>query len=115
VVKTPLSPPPSTAATVNDATINALGSIPLPLPSMMTTIAAVNDHHHRCHTVNDDDCQKSAVIFCHQGQQWRSLLTEAVVDAAATMVVFVHGSCCLRWQQWDGGTMTQWHLWQWCL
>jgi hypothetical protein len=41
----PSSLPPSTAATIDDAAIGAciVGSIPPPLPSMMTAIAAVND------------------------------------------------------------------------
>jgi hypothetical protein len=35
--------------------------------------------------------------------------------AATAMVVFVDGSRCQQRQQWDGGTMTQWHLQWWCL
>ncbi len=30
--------------------------------------------------VNDDDCQKPAVIVCRQWQQWQSLLMEAAID-----------------------------------
>jgi hypothetical protein len=49
--------PPSTAATVDDAAICAVGStLPLP-PSTTNAIAAVNDRHCRCHTVNNNDRQ----------------------------------------------------------
>jgi hypothetical protein len=66
VVKTPLLQLPSTAtATVNNATIGAISSIPPPPPSTMTAIAAVDNRHCRCHTVNDDNCQKPVVDVCH--------------------------------------------------
>jgi hypothetical protein len=79
-VKTPSSPLPSTAATVNNAAIGAVGSIhPLP-PSTMTAVVAINDRHCCYHTVNNDDGQKPAVIVCRQWRQWQSLSTEAAVD-----------------------------------
>ncbi len=65
LVKTPLSPPPSTAATVNNAAIGTVGSIP-PLPPLTTAaIAAIDDRHRRCHIVNNNNGQKPAVIVCH--------------------------------------------------
>jgi hypothetical protein len=67
VVKTPPSLPPSTAATVDNAAIGAVGSIPPPLLLTMTDIATVDDCHCRCHTVNDDDHQKPAVMFVING------------------------------------------------
>jgi hypothetical protein len=76
----PLLPLPSTGATVNNAAIGAVGSIPLPPPSTTTTIAAINDHHRRCHTVDDNDRQKPAAIVRCQQWQWRPSSTEAVVD-----------------------------------
>jgi hypothetical protein len=66
VVKTPLLPLPSTATSIDDATIGTAGSIPLLLPSMTTAIAAVYDHHCRCHTV-DDDNRPLFVIDCGNG------------------------------------------------
>ncbi len=64
VVKIPLLPPLSAAATVNNTTISTIGSIPPLLPSMMTAIAAVDYRHRRCHTVVDNnDRQKPAVII----------------------------------------------------
>jgi hypothetical protein len=80
VVKTPSLPPPSTAATVDNATIGAIKSIPSLPPSTTTTIAAIDGHHCRCHTVNDNDRQKQAVIVCHRRRQRRSSLTEAAAD-----------------------------------
>jgi hypothetical protein len=80
LVKTPLLLPPSTNATVDDAAIGTIGSIP-PLPlSTATAIAAVDNRHCRCHTVNDDDRQMPAVVDCCQQRQWRSLLMEATVN-----------------------------------
>jgi hypothetical protein len=35
--------------------------------------------------------------------------------AATVMVVFINGGRCLQRRQWDEGTMTQWHPWQWHL
>ncbi len=64
VVNMPLLPPPSTAATIDNAIIGAVGSIPLPLLSTTTAIPAINTRHCRCHTVNDDDHQKPAVVVC---------------------------------------------------
>jgi hypothetical protein len=61
----PLLPPPSTAATVDNAAISTVSSIP-PLPPLTTTaIATVNNRHCHCHTVNNKDHQKPAVIVCH--------------------------------------------------
>jgi hypothetical protein len=76
----PLLLPPSTAATVEDAPIGAVSSIPPLLPSTMTAIVAINDYHCRCHAVNNDNHQKPAVIVC--GRQWqrRSSSTEAAAD-----------------------------------
>jgi hypothetical protein len=93
VEKTPSSLLPSTAASVDNTAIGAIGSIPLPLPSTTTAIAAVNDRHCCCHTVNNDNPQKPVVVVCHQRRQLRSLLTEVVVD----------GGCR------DGG-LCQWRL-----
>jgi hypothetical protein len=45
-----------------------------------TTIAAINDCHCRCHTVDNDNCQKPEVIVCCRRRQWRSLSTEAAVN-----------------------------------
>ncbi len=60
----PLSPLPSTAAKVDNAAIGAADSIP-PLPlSTTTAIAAINNCHHHCHTVNKDNHQKPAVVVC---------------------------------------------------
>ncbi len=78
----PSLPPPSTNATVNNATIGAVSSIPLPPPSTMTAIAAIDDCHCCCYTVNNDNPQKPTVIDCRQRQQWWSLLTEVVVDGS---------------------------------
>ncbi len=39
----PSLPPPSTAATIGNAAIGTIGSIPLQPPSTMTAIAAVDD------------------------------------------------------------------------
>jgi hypothetical protein len=80
VVKTPLLLPPSTATTVNNATIGAVESIPLLPPSTTTAIAAVEDHHCCCHTVDNNNPQKPAVVVCHQWQQSRPLSMEAAVD-----------------------------------
>jgi hypothetical protein len=63
-VKTPSLQPPSTAAKVNDAAIGNVGSIPPPLLSTTTAITAVDDRHRRCHTVDNDDRQKPAVVVC---------------------------------------------------
>jgi hypothetical protein len=72
-------PPPSTAATVDDAAIKAVGSIPLLPLSTTTTIATVEDHHCLCHTVNDNDHQKPAVVVHHcQRQRWSSSMEAAV-------------------------------------
>jgi hypothetical protein len=74
VVKTPLLPPPSIAATADDAGIGAVCLIPLLPPLTTTAITAIDNRHHYCHTVNNDNHQKPAVIVCHQQQQWRSLV-----------------------------------------
>jgi hypothetical protein len=52
-------------ATVNNATIGVIGSIPPPLPSMTTAIATVDECHCCCYTVNDDDHQMPVVTVCH--------------------------------------------------
>jgi hypothetical protein len=75
--------PPSTAATINDTAIGAIGSIPPPPPLTMTAIAAINDHHCRCHTVDNNNWQKPAVIVNHWWQQWGSLSTKAAVDGGS--------------------------------
>ncbi len=82
VGKMPSSLPPSTAATINDATIGAVSSIPPPLPLMTTAIATIDGCHCRCHTVISNDRQKPAVVVCCQRWQWRSLLMEAAVDGS---------------------------------
>jgi hypothetical protein len=116
VVKTPLLLPPSTTATVDNAAIGAVSSIPLSPPSTTTAIIAVNDHHCRCYTVNDNDRQKPMVVVSCQRQQRQSLLTEAAVDGN-------HGKSGLQRRQllsmeavvgWSG-MMTQWHRQQWHL
>jgi hypothetical protein len=53
---------------------------PPPLLWMTNAITTVIDRHHRYHTVNDNNRQEPTVIVCCQGQQWRSLLTEAAVN-----------------------------------
>jgi hypothetical protein len=105
----PLLPPASTDATIDNAAISAIGSIPSPLPSTTTAIATINDRHCRCHTVNDDNCQKPENIVCHQRQLWQSLLTKTAVNGGRG-----NGGLEHRWQ-WDGGTMMQWHPRQWHL
>jgi hypothetical protein len=93
VVKTPSSLLPSTAATpINNTTISAIGSIPLPLLSTMTAIAAIDDLYCQCHTVNNKECQKPAVFVCHQWRQWQSLLMEAAVDGSHG-----DGDLCRQW------------------
>jgi hypothetical protein len=64
----PLLLPPSTATTVDDAAIGAVGSITPPPPLATTAIATIEDCHRRCHTVNNDDRQKPAVVV---HRQWR--------------------------------------------
>ncbi len=56
-------------ANVNDAAIGAVSSITPSLLSTMTSIAATNDHHCRCHTVNNNNRQKPAVLVCCR--QWQ--------------------------------------------
>jgi hypothetical protein len=79
-MKMPSLPLPSTAATVDDAVIGAVSSIPLPPPSTMTPIAAVDVHHCCCHTVDGDNCQKPVGIVCCQRQQWRSAAAQLTVN-----------------------------------
>jgi hypothetical protein len=79
VVKTPLLPPPSTGATVNDAAIGAISSIPRLLPSTTTPITTINDHHRGCHTVDNNNHQKPVVVVHCRWQQWWPYLTEAAV------------------------------------
>jgi hypothetical protein len=105
----PLLPPPSTTAKVDKAAISAVGSIPLPPLATTTAIAAVGDHHCRCHTVDNNNRQKPAVMFVIDSgngshRQWKRRLM-----AAAAMVIFVDSSHCGRRRQWDGGMMMQWH------
>ncbi len=109
VVKTSLSLPPSTTATVDDAAINATGSIPSPPSSPTTAIASINNCHCCCHTVNNANRLKPAVVVHHQRRQWRSSSTEVA------MMVFVDGSCHRRRWRWDGGMMMQWHWQRWRL
>ncbi len=80
LVKTPSLLPPSTTATVHNAAVGTVGSIPPLPPSTTTAIAAIVDCHRRCHTVDDDNCQKLAVVVCCQWLHLRSSLTEAAVD-----------------------------------
>jgi hypothetical protein len=92
VVNTPLLPPPSTA-TINYTAIGAVSSILPPLlPTTTTAIAAIGNHHCRCYTVDDNDCQKPVVIVHHQQWQWQSLSTEAAVNGGRG-----NGSLC-RWR-----------------
>jgi hypothetical protein len=99
LVSTLSLPLPSTAATVYDATICAVSSIPLPLPLTTTTIAAANNCHCRCHTVDNYNCQKSAVILSLRTamavivkrsgswwwpRQWWPLLTVFVIDRGSS-------------------------------
>jgi hypothetical protein len=80
VVKTPSLPPPSTAPIVNDTAIGAFESIPSSPPSTTTAIAAIDGHHCRCHTVDNNDHHKPADVVCRrQWERW-SLLTEEAVD-----------------------------------
>jgi hypothetical protein len=46
------------------AAIRAVSSIPFLPPSTTTTIAAVDNHHCHCHTVDNNNCQKPVVVFC---------------------------------------------------
>jgi hypothetical protein len=87
-----LSPPPSTTTSVDNATIGAINSIPLLPPSTTTAIAAIDNHHCHCHTVDNDNHQKPAVVVCHQRRQRRSLLMEAEVDGNRN-----NGGLCQRW------------------
>jgi hypothetical protein len=64
LVKTPSLPPPSATTTVDDTPIGAVGSIPPLPPSTTNAIAAIDNRHRRFHTVNNNDCQKPAVIVC---------------------------------------------------
>jgi hypothetical protein len=84
VVKAPLLLLPSFATIIDDAAIGAVGSIPLLPLSTTTAIAAIEDCHHRCHTVSNDDRQKPApaVVVCCQRPVWRSLITEAAVNGS---------------------------------
>jgi hypothetical protein len=82
VVETPLLPPPSSAATANDAVIGAIGLIPMPPPSRTTAIATANDHHHRFHSVGNYNHQKPAIVVHCQWLQLWSLSEEAVVDGS---------------------------------
>jgi hypothetical protein len=77
-----LSPLPSTAATVDNAAIGAVGSIPLPPTLTTTAIAAVDDHHCCCHTVNKYNRQKPAVIVCHQWRQWWTAAAQLTVNGS---------------------------------
>jgi hypothetical protein len=115
VVKTPSLLLPSTATTVEDAAINAIGSISLQPPMTTTTIAAINDPHCRCHIVNDDNHQKPAVVVCCQWRQWRSLLMEVVVDGDHGNGGLFDGGRRQQRRRWDGRMMTQWHQQQWHL
>jgi hypothetical protein len=86
----PLLPPPTTAATVDNAAIGAIGSIPPWPPSRMTAIAAVDDPRCHIHTGNNNDHHSlltgaMAVIIDGSGSLWQpwqlwSLLTVVVVN-----------------------------------
>jgi hypothetical protein len=54
--------------------------IPLSPPLTMTAVAAINDHHRRCHTVDNNDRQKPAVVVHCWRQQRQTSLTEAAVN-----------------------------------
>jgi hypothetical protein len=60
----------------------------LPLPSTTTTIAAVDDHHRRCRSFDNDKRQKPAVIVRHRRWQWRSLSNAAAVDGCGGNGIF---------------------------
>jgi hypothetical protein len=110
VVKRPLLPLPSTVATIDDAAIGAVSSLPPLLPPLtMTNIVAVNGFHCRCHIVNDNNCQKPAVIVYCQRRQWQSLLMEAAVDGGCSNFGLCQWQLLLMEAQWDGGMMVQWH------
>jgi hypothetical protein len=103
----PLLLPPSTTASVYDAAIGAVGSIPPPLLLSTTTIAAVNNRHCRCHTVDNNNCQKPAVMFVikdsnggHHQRKWQLMVAMAMAD-------FVDSGCHQQRRWWDGGMMTQ--------
>jgi hypothetical protein len=84
-VKTPLLPLPSTAATVDDTAIGAVGSIPLPPSLTKTAITAFNNHHCRCHTVNNDDHQMPKVVVHHWRQQWQCAATQLTVNGSGDL------------------------------
>ncbi len=116
MVKIPSLQPSSTATTVDDAVISAVGSIP-PLPPLtMTAITTVNNRYCCCNKVNNVDHQKPVVIVCCQLRQWRSSLAEAVVDGGCG-----NGGLCLRqllsteavveWRNNDATALVTMHLW----
>jgi hypothetical protein len=77
----------------------AVGSIP-PLPPLTTTaIAAVNDRHCRCYTVNDTTTRSQWSLFVVDGGNGSYCQQKRRSMAAAAMVVFVDGSC----RQWKCG------------
>jgi hypothetical protein len=71
---------PIVAPTIDNATISPVRSIPPLPPSTMTAIAAIDECHCCCHSVDNDNRQKPAVIVCCWRRQWQSSLTEVAVD-----------------------------------
>ena len=72
---------------------SALACVPLTprpslLPSTTTAITAVDDHHLRCHTFDDDDRQKPVVIVRHRWRQWQSLSNAVAVNGCGGNGVF---------------------------
>jgi hypothetical protein len=92
VVKTTLLPLLSTAATVKDLAIGAIGSIQLQPPLTTTAITTIDDHHCCYHTVDNDGHQKPAVVVCFQWWQRQSLLMEAAVHGSHG-----NGGLCQWW------------------
>ncbi len=74
----------------------------------------IDNHHCHCHTVDDNDCQKPAIMFVIHGGNGGHHQWKRQSRAVQAMVVFVDSGCCQQMRQWDKGTMTQWHwqLWQ---
>jgi hypothetical protein len=64
-VETKMTPTTMTMVTMYEMHHGTIGSIPVLPPSMTSAIAAVNAHHHPCHIVHNDNCQKPAVFVHH--------------------------------------------------
>jgi hypothetical protein len=108
--------PPSTTASVYDAAIGAAGSIPPLLLMTTTAIAAVNNRHRRCHTVDNKNCQKPEVMFVIKDSNGGHRQRKRQLMAATAMADFVNSGHRQQRRWWDGGTMTKWnwqqrHLW----